>query len=73
MTRKQKRLSVIVGGLVFLGAAAGLTFYAIGQKASQGCTDQTLSHIRRGAQQREMGAKTKCVVHTRDDLLRSAP
>jgi len=29
MTRKQKRLSVIVGGLVFLGAAAGLTFYAI--------------------------------------------
>jgi cytochrome c-type biogenesis protein CcmE len=34
MTRKQKRLSVIVGGLVFLGAAAGLTFYAIGQKAS---------------------------------------
>jgi len=34
MTRKQKRLSVIVGGLVFLGAATGLTFYALGQKAS---------------------------------------
>ncbi len=34
MTRKQKRLSVIVGGLAFLAAAAGLTFYALGQKAS---------------------------------------
>jgi cytochrome c-type biogenesis protein CcmE len=34
MTRKQKRLSVIVAGLAFLGAAAGLTFYALGQKAS---------------------------------------
>lgn len=34
MTRKQKRLSVIVGGLAFLGAAAGLTFYALGQRAS---------------------------------------
>ncbi|QDC03033.1 cytochrome c maturation protein CcmE [Mesorhizobium sp. 8] len=34
MTRKQKRLSVIVGGLVFLAAATGLTFYALGQKAS---------------------------------------
>jgi cytochrome c-type biogenesis protein CcmE len=34
MTRKQKRLSVILAGLAFLGAAAGLTFYALGQKAS---------------------------------------
>jgi len=34
MTRKQKRLSVIAAGLVFLGAATGLTFYALGQKAS---------------------------------------
>ncbi len=34
MTRKQKRLSVILGGLAFLTAAAGLTFYALGQKAS---------------------------------------
>ena len=34
MTRKQKRLSVIVGGLAFLGAATGLTFYALGQKTS---------------------------------------
>ncbi|TPL37271.1 cytochrome c maturation protein CcmE [Mesorhizobium sp. B2-4-6] len=34
MTRKQKRLSVIVTGLLFLGAASGLTFYALGQKAS---------------------------------------
>jgi cytochrome c-type biogenesis protein CcmE len=34
MTRKQKRLSVIVAGLAFLGVAAGLTFYALGQKAS---------------------------------------
>lgn len=34
MTRKQKRLFVILGGLAFLGAAAGLTFYALGQKAS---------------------------------------
>ncbi|MES0049946.1 cytochrome c maturation protein CcmE [Mesorhizobium sp. M0053] len=34
MTRKQKRLSVTIGGLAFLGAATGLTFYALGQKAS---------------------------------------
>ena len=34
MTRKQKRLSVILGGLLFLGLATGLTFYALGQKAS---------------------------------------
>ncbi|MER8532840.1 cytochrome c maturation protein CcmE [Mesorhizobium sp. M1005] len=34
MTRKQKRLSVIVAGLGFLGVATGLTFYALGQKAS---------------------------------------
>ena len=34
MTRKQKRLSVIAAGLAFLGAATGLTFYALGQKAS---------------------------------------
>ena len=34
MTRKQKRLSVIVAGLAFLATAAGLTFYALGQKAS---------------------------------------
>ena len=34
MTRKQKRLSVIAGALMFLGAATALTFYALGQKAS---------------------------------------
>jgi cytochrome c-type biogenesis protein CcmE len=34
MTRKQKRLSVIVGALCFLGAATALTFVALGQKAS---------------------------------------
>ena len=34
MTRKQKRLSVIAGALAFLGAASGLAFYALGQKAS---------------------------------------
>lgn len=34
MTRKQKRLSVILAGLTFLAAATGLTFYALGQKAS---------------------------------------
>lgn len=34
MTRKQKRLSVILGGLAFLSAAAALTFYALGQKTS---------------------------------------
>ena len=34
MTRKQKRLSIILGALTFLGAATGLTFYALGQKAS---------------------------------------
>lgn len=34
MTRKQKRMSVIAGGLAFLGAATALTFYALGQKAS---------------------------------------
>lgn len=34
MTRKQKRLSVIFGAMGFLAAAAVLTFYALGQKAS---------------------------------------
>ncbi len=34
MTRKQKRLAVIAGALAFLGAAMGLTLYALGQKAS---------------------------------------
>lgn len=34
MTRKQKRLSVIGGGLAFLAVAAALTFYALGQKTS---------------------------------------
>jgi cytochrome c-type biogenesis protein CcmE len=34
MTRRQKRLSVIAGALVFLGAAATLTFVALGQKTS---------------------------------------
>lgn len=34
MTRKQKRLATIAGALAFLGTAAGLTFYALGQKAS---------------------------------------
>ncbi|MER8832150.1 cytochrome c maturation protein CcmE [Mesorhizobium sp. M0045] len=34
MTRKHKRLSVIAAGLAFLGVATGLTFYALGQKAS---------------------------------------
>ncbi|RJG45881.1 MULTISPECIES: cytochrome c maturation protein CcmE [unclassified Mesorhizobium] len=34
MTRKQKRLSVIAAGAAFLIAATGLTFYALGQKAS---------------------------------------
>lgn len=34
MTRKQKRLSIIAGGIGFLAVAAALTFYALGQKAS---------------------------------------
>lgn len=34
MTRKQKRLSVILGGMAFLAAATGLTFVALGQKTS---------------------------------------
>lgn len=34
MTRRRKRLSVIAGALGFLGVAVGLTFYALGQKAS---------------------------------------
>ena len=34
MKRKQKRLSVILAGLLFLGSACGLTFYALGEKAS---------------------------------------
>ena len=34
MTRKQKRLSVIAAALVFIGAVAGLTLFALGQKAS---------------------------------------
>ncbi len=34
MTRKQKRLSVIAAGLGFLGIAATLVFFALGQKTS---------------------------------------
>lgn len=34
MTRKQKRLSVIGGAMGFLAIAAGLVFYALGQKTS---------------------------------------
>jgi len=34
MTRKQKRLTVIAAGLVFLGAATALTFFALGQRTS---------------------------------------
>lgn len=34
MTRKQKRLSVIFGGLAFLAAATALTFFALGQRTS---------------------------------------
>ncbi len=34
MTRKQKRLAVIGGALMFLGLASGLTLYALGSKAS---------------------------------------
>jgi cytochrome c-type biogenesis protein CcmE len=34
MTRKQKRLSVIAGAMIFLGAATGLAVFALGQKAS---------------------------------------
>jgi cytochrome c-type biogenesis protein CcmE len=34
MTHKQKRLSVVAGALLFLGAATALTFVALGQKAS---------------------------------------
>jgi cytochrome c-type biogenesis protein CcmE len=34
MTRKQKRLSVIAGAMVFLGLATGLAVFALGQKAS---------------------------------------
>jgi cytochrome c-type biogenesis protein CcmE len=34
MTRKQKRLAVIGGAMVFLAVASGLTLYALGQKTS---------------------------------------
>ena len=34
MTRKQKRLFVIFGAMVFLAAASGLTLYALGQRPS---------------------------------------
>jgi cytochrome c-type biogenesis protein CcmE len=34
MTRKQKRLAVIAGGLSFLGLAAAMVFVALGQKTS---------------------------------------
>lgn len=34
MTRKQKRLAVIGGAMVFLAMASGLTLYALGQRTS---------------------------------------
>lgn len=76
MTRKQKRLSVIVGAMAFLGAAAGLTFYALGQKASyfympadlEGVTLQAGQRIRlgglveKGTIQRDQGTQVKFAV-----------
>lgn len=46
MTRKQKRLSVIAGALAFLGAATGLTFYALGQKTSYFYMPGDLAEVR---------------------------
>ena len=34
MTRKQKRLAIIAGALGFIGAATGLTLYALGEQTS---------------------------------------
>lgn len=34
MTRKQKRLAIIAGAIGFLGAATGLTLYALGEQTS---------------------------------------
>lgn len=34
MKRRQKRLAIIAGAMGFLGAATGLTFYALGQQTS---------------------------------------
>lgn len=56
MTRKQKRLAVISGAMVFLALASGLTLYALGQKTSyffmpsdlQGATLEPGQRIRLG-------------------------
>ncbi len=52
MTRKKKRLTVIVGGLAFLGAATGLTFYALGQKASYFYVPSELAQVKLAPGQR---------------------
>ena len=56
MPRKQKRLAVISGAMVFLALASGLTLYALGQKTSyffmpsdlQGATLEPGQRIRLG-------------------------
>ena len=52
MTRKQKRLSVILGGLAFLGLAAGLVLVALNQKIVFFVTPSDLTSIEAQAGQR---------------------
>ena len=52
MTRKQKRLSVIAGGLAFLGMAAVLVFVALGEKTSYFYMPAELAKAHVGAGQR---------------------
>ncbi|MAW87106.1 MAG: cytochrome c maturation protein CcmE [Phyllobacteriaceae bacterium] len=52
MTRKQKRLSVILGGLGFLGLAAGLVLVALNQKIVFFVTPSDLTSIEAQAGQR---------------------
>lgn len=52
MTRKQKRLSVILGGLAFLGVAAGLVLVALNQKIVFFVTPSDLTSIEAQAGQR---------------------
>jgi cytochrome c-type biogenesis protein CcmE len=69
LTRKQKKLSVIAGGLAILALATGLTFYALGQKASYFYMPEDLSSasVRPGQRIRLGGLVEKGTIHHGQD------
>ena len=84
MTRKQKRLSIILGGLAVLGVAAGLVLYALSDKVTFFYTPSDLAEkqvekgrrirlggmVEAGSVKKLEGAKTSFIV---TDTLKTTP